>query len=186
MKFSIYLLASFSFLLQLTVAARNYASVEEGIADSARISGKIRKGDIFIFKEWWAPKPNNPEDIRRKYSHVRVVILKIAGTNNNLAQGRAFDIVIYKLDENGQPDPAPPTAADQVIDENGYPATPLWMSSNDEIWYANRYKKNGHLVSVSKANEYRLVARNPPGFNNVEEIYDALRARGKSYFYTPL
>ena len=138
MNLGVYLFASFSFLLQLTIAARNYISVEDGITDTEKTSGKINKCDDFIFKDWWAPKANNPEDIHRRFSHVRVVVLQIEGRNNQLAKGRASVIVVYKRLENGQADPERPTAADQVIDENDYPATPLWIASSDKIWHADR------------------------------------------------
>jgi hypothetical protein len=118
MKFGISLLAGFSVLLRLAAAAKNYASVEAGILDFEKKSGPSKKGDIYIFKEWWAPKKSNPEDIRRGYSHVRNIVLEITGVKNQLAKGRAFDVSYYKLDEQGNP--ATPNAADQVIDENGY------------------------------------------------------------------
>lgn len=165
-------------LLQLTSAAKNFASVEESMEESVKKSGKTENGEIFIFKEWWAPKQSNPEDVLRGFRHVRVVVFEIAGKDKSLAKGRAFDVSYYKRDEQGNP--ATPTAADQVIDKYGHPAVTLYMSQSDETWYANRYRQGRHLVEISTKNTYRLVARNPPDFKNVEELYEALRKRGIS------
>lgn len=57
------------------------------------------------------------------------------------------------------------------------------MSTIDEEWTANRYKKYGRLTETSKPNFYSLMARNPAGFNDLEDIYTKLRAHGKFYFY---
>jgi hypothetical protein len=175
MKLGISLLC-FSILLQLSAAGRNFATVQEGIEESEKKTGPVKTGEIFVFKEWWASKPNNPADLVRGFSHVRTVVLEITGAHNTLAKGRAFDVTYYKLDANGQP--ATPTAVDQVINAQGVPAVPLYMETNDEVWYANRYRRNGQLVPISRPNKFRLVARNPFGYKTVEEIYTALRKRG--------
>jgi hypothetical protein len=92
-------------------------------------------------------------------------------------KGRPFDVGYYKIDEQGNE--VAPTAADQVIDQDGYPATELLMARSDETWYANRYKKGRQLVDVSTNNQYRLIARNPPQFKTIDDIYNAFRERGK-------